>query len=233
MPSDAEHAAPTPTLAPTLAPACTSRGDLRREAIVRAATELFLERGYGGTSIAAVNQRAGGSRTAIYQYFGSKEALFGAIIAQKCGEIVQILAEPHFASLPPHEALTRFGLRMAELVLAPEGIALMRVVIADSARFPELARIFHQAGPTAGRARLAAYLAEQQARGTLRIADAHASARLFADMILGTFQTEALLGIGAPDEVERARVVALSVRTFLAATAPGGPPSGDLAPFQD
>ncbi len=203
-----------------LAPACTSRGDLRREAIVRAATDLFLERGYGGTSIAAVNQRAGGSRTAIYQYFGSKEALFGAIVAQKCGEIVQILGEPHFASLPPREALTRFGLRMAEIVLAPEGIALMRIVIANSARFPELARIFHQAGPAAGRARLADYLAEQQARGTLRVADPSAGARLFADMILGTFQIEALLGIAAPDAQTRARVVALGVETFLAAAGP-------------
>jgi AcrR family transcriptional regulator len=208
-----------------LAPACTSRGDLRREAIVRAATELFLERGYAGTSIAAVNQRAGGSRTAIYQYFGSKEALFGAIVAQKCGEIVQILAEPHFASLPPRQALTRFGLRMAEIVLAPESIALMRIVIADSARFPELARIFHQAGPAAGRARLADYLAEQQARGTLRLTDPSASARLFADMILGTFQIEALLGIAAPDVQTRAGVVAQGVEAFLAADLPVAKPA--------
>jgi TetR/AcrR family transcriptional repressor of mexJK operon len=201
------------------APATGSRGDLRREAILKAATELFLEKGYGGTSIGAVNRRAGGSRTSIYQYFGSKEALFGAIVAQKCGEILMVLAEPDVAQRPPREALTRFGYRFLEIVLGTEGIALTRAVIADSARFPELAVVFHEAGPVAGKARLARYLADQSARGALRIADPARSARQLADMMIGTLQMRALLGVTPPDEAERMRVVDEAVETFLKATA--------------
>jgi AcrR family transcriptional regulator len=209
------------------APAAGSRGDLRREAILRAATALFLEKGYGGTSIGAVNRRAGGSRTSIYQYFGSKEALFGAIVAQKCGEIFTVLAEPDIAARPPREALTRFGYRFLEIVLAPEGIALTRAVIADSGRFPELARVFHEAGPVAGKARLADYLAEQAARGTLVIADPATASRQLADMMIGTLQMRALLGVAPPSEAECRRVVDEAVETFLRATAPKPPGSGD------
>ena len=196
-----------------------SRGDLRREAILAAAEALFLEHGFAGTSIAALIRRAGGSRTAIYQYFGSKEALFGALVARKCEEIVTVLAEPNIAERPPREALTRFGLRLAEVVLSPEGVALTRTVIADAPRFPELARIYYEAGPALGKARLAAYLADQAARGTLRIDDPAAAADLLGEMMVGPFHIRALLGVGPHCEADVRRVVEGAVDIFLKATA--------------
>lgn len=51
-----------------------------REDIVRAATSLFAEVGWGATSIAAVAERAGVSTGNVYRYFASKEELLGAAV---------------------------------------------------------------------------------------------------------------------------------------------------------
>lgn len=53
----------------------TRRGTQRRQAILSAATDLFMEHGFEGTSLDMVIERAGGSRRSIYQYFDNKEGL--------------------------------------------------------------------------------------------------------------------------------------------------------------
>ena len=50
-----------------------------RRALIEAATALFAERGYDGTSVQAIGQRAGVSRGSIFWHFGSKEGLLWAV----------------------------------------------------------------------------------------------------------------------------------------------------------
>ncbi|MBI4750510.1 MAG: TetR/AcrR family transcriptional regulator [Acidobacteria bacterium] len=49
------------------------------EAILQAALELFSERGFHGTAMPLVSERAGVSAGTIYRYFESKEALVNAL----------------------------------------------------------------------------------------------------------------------------------------------------------
>ena len=68
--------------------AAPSRGDRKAETherILRAAGELFTARGFRGTSVASVAQRAGVSSSAVLWHFGSKAALFQEI----CKELLQ------------------------------------------------------------------------------------------------------------------------------------------------
>jgi AcrR family transcriptional regulator len=53
----------------------TERGADKREAILQAALELFVERGFHGTAVPEVADRAGVGAGTIYRYFASKEAL--------------------------------------------------------------------------------------------------------------------------------------------------------------
>src|SRR5262245_3793367 len=55
-----------------------SRGEARRQAMLQAAGELFLEHGFEGTSVSDVVKRSGGSLATLYAWFGSKEGLFEA-----------------------------------------------------------------------------------------------------------------------------------------------------------
>ena len=52
----------------------------KRDLIVEAARKLFLEAGYGTTSMDALAAKAGVSKPTIYSYFANKEALFGAVM---------------------------------------------------------------------------------------------------------------------------------------------------------
>ncbi|MGN6106845.1 MAG: helix-turn-helix domain-containing protein, partial [Kofleriaceae bacterium] len=55
----------------------------KREAIIAAALELFVERGFFGTAVPEIAERAGVGAGTIYRYFESNEALVNAIYRQE------------------------------------------------------------------------------------------------------------------------------------------------------
>ena len=57
----------------------TEKAQATRAHLLKVATALFAEHGYGGTSIEAVLKEAGVSRGALYHHFPSKESLFEAV----------------------------------------------------------------------------------------------------------------------------------------------------------
>jgi AcrR family transcriptional regulator len=59
-----------------------SRGEATRSQLIAVATRMFAAHGYEDTSIEAVLQEAGVSRGALYHHFGSKEALFQAVLEE-------------------------------------------------------------------------------------------------------------------------------------------------------
>ena len=72
----------------------------RREQIIAVASELFLAHGLDGVSVDAVVDRAGGSKSSVYSYFGNKEGLFIAVVERLCAEILVPLAAIDVTGLP-------------------------------------------------------------------------------------------------------------------------------------
>jgi AcrR family transcriptional regulator len=60
-----------------------ARGNLRRQQILNAAVELFAEKGYRGTGLAALADRVGMTATGLLYYFGSKERLLQEVVAER------------------------------------------------------------------------------------------------------------------------------------------------------
>jgi AcrR family transcriptional regulator len=194
------------------------RGFQRRAAILKAATEVFLASGYEGARLEEIIRRSGGSLATLYAQFGSKEGLFGAIIADICSEMVARLPDLDEPSArAPEEVLFAFASTCLGLLLTPVSLALYRVVIGESARFPELGRAVFEAGPQVAAERLAAYLRHQTERGALRVSNPDLAARQFLEMVKGDLHFRALLGIGhAPSGEEVEACVLHATRTFLA-----------------
>jgi TetR/AcrR family transcriptional regulator, mexJK operon transcriptional repressor len=71
------------------------------------------------------------------------------------------------------EALSEIGRNFLSLILSPQTIAIFRVVIGETARFPDLGRIFCESGPKPNqmRATLSAFLAKAAERGRLDIVE--------------------------------------------------------------
>jgi TetR/AcrR family transcriptional repressor of mexJK operon len=64
----------------------------RLEALFEVATDIFLENGFDGTSMALIARTAGASKETLYSHFGSKEALFARIIEALSERITRGLA---------------------------------------------------------------------------------------------------------------------------------------------
>lgn len=59
-----------------------TRGRRTRAAILKAASEVFIDTGWNGASMAAISEQAGVAVGTVYQYFRSKEEIISAIVAE-------------------------------------------------------------------------------------------------------------------------------------------------------
>jgi AcrR family transcriptional regulator len=116
------------------------------ERILDVATELFLAQGYGLTTIEALARRAGISKRTFYHRFADKAVLFGAVVHRIVERIRPAPDVPLLEGATPHEVLKRLARLIMHAALSPPAIALHRLIVGESARFPELARAMNAEG---------------------------------------------------------------------------------------
>jgi AcrR family transcriptional regulator len=200
----------------TAAPSDEARGAGRREALLRAAAEMFFEQGYAATSIDAIIAQAGGSKRNIYSEFGNKEGLFSAMVSETADQILSVLVIEEVGGRDLRETLTAFGLRLLDGYMSPALIGAYRTVVTEAHRFPDLARSFYEKGPERATARLAEVLQDARVRGDIRIDDCSRAAGLFVSMVRDNLHLQVILGLRpAPSEEEARRAVASAVEVFL------------------
>jgi AcrR family transcriptional regulator len=174
----------------------TERGEQRRLALLKVAQEVFLERGYEGTSIEEIMARVGGSKASLYSYFGSKEGLFFEIMIAQTNVFMNELKLPEIADQHPEKTLRRVGISFLKAILDERRRGLFRIMIAEAARLPqELVQRFYDFGPQRGRKALADYLKLQHKAGRLRVANNEQAAAQFFELIKGQPHSRALLGL--------------------------------------
>lgn len=76
-----------------------------RDALVRAGTQLFAERGYDGVPVSAIARQAGVNKAMINYYFGGKRKLYLAIVRATFAEIVANVERLADSSRPAPEVL--------------------------------------------------------------------------------------------------------------------------------
>jgi AcrR family transcriptional regulator len=89
----------------------------KAEAILAAALELFVERGFHGTAVPLVAERAGVSAGTLYHYFESKEALVNVLYRKWKAAIARGVFEGFPADKPPREQFRTVWKSMAEFAL--------------------------------------------------------------------------------------------------------------------
>ena len=200
-----------------------SRSARKRRAILAAAERLFLEHGYLGTSMDDIARLARVSKQTVYRHFADKERLFIEIVTVAVNEVSDPVAE-EVAALTDSDRvaddLRALAIRLLVQVMSPRLLALRRLVIAESGRFPELGRTFHERGPGRTIAALAALFERLGARGALRIDDPLVAAGHFNWLIMSAPINRAML-LGAlerPTGLERHATRGVDV--FMAAYGP-------------
>jgi AcrR family transcriptional regulator len=86
----------------------------KREAILEAALHLFVERGFYGTAVPEIADRAGVGAGTIYRYFESKEALVNAIYRQEKQHFGHVVLDDFPPSAPTREQFRLLWTRMAK-----------------------------------------------------------------------------------------------------------------------
>jgi len=192
----------------------------KRDAILLAATRVFLQQGYGAASMDAIARAAGVSKQTIYAYFSGKEALFEATVLERSNRLLEPVPTKADSVHDAETALRAIALRFLELILSPETVGRFRVIVAESGRFPELAEAFYRSGPERLGGGLSAYLAELDQQGILRVMDPRSASIHFLGMVRGDLFLRQLLGLGEPPRGrDLERIVDDAVKAFLSAYA--------------
>lgn len=152
-----------------------------RAAILDAAAGLFLELGYDRTPLARVADNAGVSKATLFKQFPTKAELFEATVLAAGATPDSELLEPPADDF--HAGLVSLGMAYAELLSRRRIADLIRAVIAESARFPELRQRTFDFGTLPVLRSLRRFFQEANAQGTANVSDLDVAAAQFLGMI--------------------------------------------------
>jgi AcrR family transcriptional regulator len=194
----------------------------RREALLRAAAEVFFEQGYAATSIDAIIERAGGSKRNIYNEFGNKQGLFSAIVKENADKVLSTLVIEEIAGHDLRATLTAFGQHLMGVYMSPTLIGIYRIAVTEANRFPDLVKSFYEQGPGRATSRLAEVLEAANRKGEIRTGDCSRAAGHFVGMIRDNLHLQVVLGLrAAPSKKEMREAVGSAVEIFLDGVRPG------------
>ncbi|MFC4699982.1 TetR/AcrR family transcriptional regulator [Glaciecola siphonariae] len=187
----------------------------KREAILHSAQVLFLANGVKQTSMEEVAKHSGVSKQTIYSHYQSKDALFSAVISNKCKEYLITTEE-----LPNNEssletALTLIANKFLALLHDEVVIATYSIVIAEASNAPRVAELFYEAGPRASVNALTEVLCTMS-KGSLNEHTARALAIDFYTFLKGDLHTRSLMNLDfrLSDEQQEAYVKSVVKKTL-------------------
>jgi len=129
----------------TARPKFRRRAKARPDEVLDAALDLFMEKGFAATRVEDVAQRAGISKGTIYLYFPSKEALMEGLIHRALSPIaLKAVNTIEMLNVDPRTILKALGGMVGKQLSDPRVVAIPKLVIRESANFPELAAMYRR-----------------------------------------------------------------------------------------
>jgi len=174
-----------------------TRTQQTRERLRRAAHQLFLKQGYQETSVDAILSEAGiSSKETFYRYYSSKEALFVDVLShltmEQSGFPEKLAALPIPENLIVlREALLQLAREIISMMYQPGYLPLVRMIIAESPRFPQLGTLFFSTVTQRGIDVFTSLLQEAKQQKIIVEIDFDAVAR----MLLGGLLSYAITGL--------------------------------------
>ncbi|GAB5435345.1 TetR/AcrR family transcriptional regulator [Falsiruegeria mediterranea] len=186
-----------------------AKREAKRRAILGAAQDEFLSVGFEAANMDRIAAAAEVTKQTVYRYFPSKIDLFEATL-QLIGQSSGADFLHHLEGAEPRTALVQFAEGFMRWHLEDEPLRVFRLLVAESARSPEVVSTFFTAAPDQTNAALAMFFTQR-----LGVAEPEAHMNLLTSMLLA-HRDDALLGRGRPDDHEIARHAEMAVRVVLA-----------------
>lgn len=177
----------------------------KRKSILETAEHDFLEKGYDGTSIDSIVREIGGSKSTVYSHFRDKRVLFAAALADVQREFdFRLVRATEQRARNIHDRLVFMGVELLTLLFSERAIHLLRTLIAESRRFPEVGRQFVEDGLHVATAAIAAVLRHAVAEGELpKSVLPEPTARDYVALLTADIHLRLLLGLAPAPSAER------------------------------
>jgi TetR/AcrR family transcriptional repressor of mexJK operon len=190
--------------------------------VFEAARQLFLRKGYAGTTMEEVAAVAGLTKRTLYNNYADKDALFTQIVTDVMAYAETFARGLHeeftvgvtAANLQP--TLDDLGRRLALAIMRPEVVALRRLLIGEAREFPALGATYFGRAPGQVLEALASGFDHLGQVGLLRVADARVAAAQFAYLVVGEPLDRAMLVGTVPPKKHVIACAREGVQTFLA-----------------
>ena len=184
------------TAAPAPNPSPLADLEPRRRAILEAAYQVLVERGYAGASTLEIATRARVSKRELYAEFGSKSGILRALIAATAARMQLPLATAEIHDRDGlAAALVRYGTTALGELTSPHVVAINRLAVAEAGRSSEMGDILEDTGREPNRKALIDLLAKAQAAGVLGPGEPGAIAGEFFSLLMGDLMYRLLLGV--------------------------------------
>ena len=116
----------------------------RRQAIVDAALDEFIARGFTATRLDDVAKRAGVAKGTIYLHFKDKEALFEELIRTAIVPVVERITTPPPLTGSVRDALEGFARMFIQEIAGTRRADIIRLIISEGPRFPAVADFYYR-----------------------------------------------------------------------------------------
>jgi AcrR family transcriptional regulator len=143
----------------------------RRAAIVAAALDEFIARGFTATRLDDVAKRAGVAKGTIYLHFKDKETLFEELVRTAIVPVVDRMTTPPPIGGSVREALEAFAKTFLREVVATRRADIIRLIVAEGPRFPAIADFYYREVISRGLAAMRGLIEIGIARGEIRLGE--------------------------------------------------------------
>lgn len=199
-----------------------TRSDRKRRAILEAATSVFLNKGYGGSSVDEIAAVAAVSKQTVYKHFKDKEQLFTAIVlatTTDVDELVRLVADTLADTTDLEKDLGNLARQFINTLMQPRLLRLRRLIIANAERLPEVARLWFERGFERVLKTLASCFQQLTERKLLRLDDPLLAAHHFVGLLLWIPINKAMFSGNdkSSTKTDLAKYADAAVSVFLAA----------------
>src|SRR5215475_10668649 len=143
----------------------------RRQAIIDAAMEEFISRGFAATRLDDIARRAGVAKGTIYLHFKDKESMFEELIRTAIVPLVGRMQGPPPAGASVRDLIEAFALNFIHEIVSTRRGDIVRLIVAEGPRFPAIADFYYREVVSKGLAGMRAMIELGIARGEIKNAN--------------------------------------------------------------
>ncbi|MGG7566185.1 TetR/AcrR family transcriptional regulator [Rhodovulum sp. DZ06] len=186
--------------------------------ILENAERLFLEQGFSGATMNDIAAACRMSKRTLYRLFPSKTEMFAELVRRHRKRMVDLSEIPD--DMPIAQALRRAMSADLDEGAARSRVHLLRMVMMEAERTPDIARVVQREAAGGARPELAEFLAKRAERGEIVIPDADRAAEMLIDLVYGALIRRRDGAYGWRNVEERRRNIETGIDLFLNGAIP-------------